>query len=87
MRVELTQLFTGGPVRTRASRLRRAHHVAGQAAHAAACDDYSGLVSSRVSYMASTVVFGTVLADAALVSRVIQLDACGAPPARSRWRR
>ena len=32
------------------------------------------------------VVFGTVLADAALVSRVIQLDACGhacgAPPAR-----
>ena len=49
---------------------------------AAACDDYSGLVSSRVSYMASTVVFGTVLADAALVSRVIQLDACGAPPAR-----
>ena len=32
--------------------------------------------------MASTVVFGTVLADAALVSRVIQLDACGAPPAR-----
>ena len=49
---------------------------------AAACDDYSGLVSSRVSYMASTVVFGTVLADAALVSRVIQLDACEAPPAR-----
>ena len=49
---------------------------------AAACDDYSGLVSSRVSYMASTVVFGTVLADAALVSRVIQIDACGAPPAR-----
>ena len=32
--------------------------------------------------MASTVVFGTVLADAALVSRVIQLDACEAPPAR-----
>ena len=32
--------------------------------------------------MAWTVVFATVLADAALVDRVIQIDACEAPPAR-----
>ena len=45
-------------------------------------DDYTFSASSRTTYMASLLVFGTVISDAAMVDRVIGMDVQEAAAAR-----
>ena len=47
-------------------------------------DDYTFSASSRTTYMASLLVFGTVISDAAMVDRVIGMDVQEAAAARDR---
>ena len=47
-------------------------------------EDYTFSASSRTTYMASLQVFGTVISDAAMVDRVIGMDAQEAAAARDR---
>ena len=47
-------------------------------------DDYTFSASSRTTYMASLLVFGTVISDAAMVDRVICMDVKEAAAARDR---
>ena len=49
-------------------------------------DDYTFSASSRTTYMASLLVFGTVISDAAMVDRVIGMDVQEAAAARDRYR-
>ena len=47
-------------------------------------DDYTFSASSRTTHMASLLVFGTVISDAAMVDRVIGMDVQEAAAARDR---
>ena len=47
-------------------------------------DDYTFSAPSRTTYMASLLVFGTVISDAAMVDRVIGMDVQEAAAARDR---
>jgi hypothetical protein len=49
---------------------------------ALASEDYTFSASSRTTYMASMLVFGTVIADAAMVERVIGMDVMNAAAER-----
>ena len=45
-------------------------------------EDYSFSAASRITYVASLVVFAGVIGDACMVDRVIGVDACATAPGR-----